>query len=354
MATLSAAAERNEDIIYVCYDNEIYGNTGGQRSSATPSGRHVPRPRRPASRERKKDIMAIMAAHRVPYAATLSVAHRDDFVRKVRVARQTRGFSFLLMLSPCPTGWKSEPEDSVSLIEAAVRCGLFPLFEVFDGVRYRINVRPDDTPVEEYVRRQRRYTSVQADPDCLSDCIAEQWQRLDAMVRISPAAREAGSCDGRCTVKLLDYLEDEGVEFKQSHHAPAYTSQGLAHIEHVSGYQVAKPVVVKGDIDYAMCVVPACKRLDLDLVAEVLQALDVRLATEEEMAELFPNCELGAEPPIGTMFGMKTIIDTQLHDQDYVVMQAGNHADAVEIRRRDWERLCDPIVADITIGACQA
>ena len=149
-------------------------------------------------------------------------------------------------------------------------------------------------------------------------------------------------------MKLLDYLEDQGVEYRKSHHAPTYTSQGLAHVEHVSGYQVAKPVVVKGDIDFAMCVVPACKRVNLDLVAEVLQSLDVRLATEQEMATLFPHCELGAEPPIGTMFGMKTIVDSELHELDRVVMQAGSHADAVEIRREDWERLCDPVVADIS------
>jgi pyruvate ferredoxin oxidoreductase beta subunit/2-oxoisovalerate ferredoxin oxidoreductase beta subunit len=150
MATLSAAAERNEDIIYVCYDNEIYGNTGGQRSSATPLG--VRTTTTPLGKtERKKDMMAIMAAHRVPYAATLSIAHRDDFFRKVETARRTPGFRFLLMLSPCPTGWKSEPEQSVELIAKAVRCGVFPVYEIFEGRRYCINVQPDHTPVEEYI-----------------------------------------------------------------------------------------------------------------------------------------------------------------------------------------------------------
>ena len=103
MATISAAAERNENMIYVCYDNEIYGNTGGQRSSATPEGvRTTTTPR--GKTERKKDMMAIMAGHRIPYAATLSVAHREDFLRKIQRARDTEGFKFLLMLSPCPTG----------------------------------------------------------------------------------------------------------------------------------------------------------------------------------------------------------------------------------------------------------
>ncbi len=186
MATLSAAAERNEDIIYICYDNEIYGNTGGQRSSATPQG---VRTSTTASGkvERKKDIMAVMAAHRIPYAATLSIAHREDFERKVRTAKATKGFRFLLLLSPCPTGWKSEPDDSVDLILSAVRCGLFPLYEIFDGARYRINERPDDTPVEEYTTRQRRYRDAVADPAALNAYIADQWRYLNGMAAAFPA-----------------------------------------------------------------------------------------------------------------------------------------------------------------------
>ncbi|MBW7906626.1 MAG: pyruvate synthase subunit beta [Phycisphaerae bacterium] len=186
VAALSAAAERNEDVIYICYDNEIYGNTGGQRSSATPAG--VATTTTPHGKtERKKDMMAIMAAHRIPYAATLSVAHRGDFLRKIRHARATRGFRFLLMLSPCPTGWKSEPAESVELIRAAVGCGLFPLYEVFDGLRYRINDRPDGTPVEEYVSRQRRYTSAQIDPAVVRARVAEQWRCLEALATAFPA-----------------------------------------------------------------------------------------------------------------------------------------------------------------------
>ena len=181
LATLSAAAERNEDMMYICYDNEIYGNTGGQRSGATPEG--VVTATTPAgTQERKKDMLAIMAAHRIPYAATLSVAHRDDFLRKIRFARATRGFRFLLMLSPCPTGWKSEPDQSVELIRAAVGCGVFPLYEVFDGLRYRINAFPDDTPIEEYVERQRRYSGVASNPERLRTQIRDQWKYLNRMI----------------------------------------------------------------------------------------------------------------------------------------------------------------------------
>ena len=189
LATLSAAAERNENILYICYDNEIYGNTGGQRSSATPQGVKTSTTAQ-GKAEPKKDIVAILAAHRIPYAATLSVAHRDDFLRKVRTARDTRGFRFLLMLSPCPTGWKSEPEDSVELIRLAVGSGLFPLYEVFDGRRYRINARPDGTPLEDYLRRQRRYQSESLDLARLKADIAAQWAYLEAMERAFPAATE--------------------------------------------------------------------------------------------------------------------------------------------------------------------
>jgi pyruvate ferredoxin oxidoreductase beta subunit/2-oxoisovalerate ferredoxin oxidoreductase beta subunit len=173
-------------MIYVCYDNEIYGNTGGQRSSATPEG--VRTTTTPTGKtENKKDIMGIMVAHRIPYAATLSVAHRDDFLRKVRTARRTKGLRFLLMLSPCPTGWKSEPEESVDLIRHAVGCGLFPLYEVFEGTRYRINARPDATPLEEYADRQRRYASSTIDVSVVRKHIDAQWGYLAAMERTFPA-----------------------------------------------------------------------------------------------------------------------------------------------------------------------
>lgn len=186
VATLSAAAERNEDILYVCYDNEIYGNTGGQRSSATPQGVRTSTTER-GKAEPKKDMMAIMAAHRIPYAATLSIAHREDFLRKVRTAQRMKGFRFLLMLSPCPTGWKSEPGESVDLILTAVRCGLFPLYEVFSGRRYRINARPDGTPLESYLARQRRYRTDLLDIELLKAQINAQWAYLEAMERTFPA-----------------------------------------------------------------------------------------------------------------------------------------------------------------------
>lgn len=186
MATISAAAERNEDIVYVCYDNEIYGNTGGQRSSATPPGARTTTT--PTGKlEAKKDIVAIMAAHGIPYAATLSIAHPMDFRRKLLTAFRTKGMKFLLIHSPCPTGWKSEPGDSVDLVRLAVRSGLFPLYEVFEGKRWRINAQPDWVDPAAYFERQRRFRSQEIDLAATRRICRERYERLVHLAEVFPA-----------------------------------------------------------------------------------------------------------------------------------------------------------------------
>jgi pyruvate ferredoxin oxidoreductase beta subunit/2-oxoisovalerate ferredoxin oxidoreductase beta subunit len=179
MATLSAAAERNEDLLYVCYDNEIYGNTGGQRSSATPmgasttttpTGEWVP----------KKDIVSIMASHRVPYVASISLAHLEDTQRKMQYALETKGFRFLHVLSPCPIGWKSEPSEGINLVRYAIRSGLFPVIEVFDGHRTVINVEPefDDDALARYIDGQGRFRKSQIGLEEVKAGIQKYWQAL--------------------------------------------------------------------------------------------------------------------------------------------------------------------------------
>ncbi|MDJ0699103.1 MAG: thiamine pyrophosphate-dependent enzyme [Woeseiaceae bacterium] len=186
LATLSAAAERNENIIYICYDNEIYGNTGGQRSSATPAGaRTTTTPS--GKRESKKDIMSIMVAHRIPYTATLSIAHPDDFARKLSTALSISGMRFLLIHSPCPTGWKSEAEFSVELVRLAVASGLFLLYEVYDGATYRISVEPDGTDPAEYFRHQRRFDDDEIDLDATRLDCADRLQRLRTLAQQYPS-----------------------------------------------------------------------------------------------------------------------------------------------------------------------
>ena len=181
MATLSAAAERNEDILYICYDNEIYGNTGGQRSSATPVGATTTTT--PLGKDiEKKDILGIMAAHRVPYCATISLAHPEDAHRKLQQALDARGFRFLHILAPCPTGWKSEPAEGIELVRLAIRSGLFPVYEVYDGYRYTINVEPELSrpALEEYFSLQGRFRKNTVDLDRVQKMVARNWKQLRA------------------------------------------------------------------------------------------------------------------------------------------------------------------------------
>jgi Ala-tRNA(Pro) deacylase len=149
-------------------------------------------------------------------------------------------------------------------------------------------------------------------------------------------------------MKLEAFLQDHGIGYEKHTHTTTYTAQGLAHAAHVSGYMVAKPVIVKGASGFVMCVLPAPKQLDLQQVAKVLNEGKVQLATEAEMADLFPDCELGAEPPVGAMFDMKTVMDARLREDEFLIMQAGTHTEAIKVRRVDWERLCKPLVAPIT------
>ncbi len=193
MGTLSAAAERDEDILYICYDNEIYGNTGGQRSSATPAGAATTSTLHGKQRP-KKDILGIMAAHRIPYAASISLAHIDDTLRKLQFALDAKGFRFLHVLSPCPTGWKSEPAMGIELVRLAVRSGLFPIFEVFDGERYQINIEPEFSgeALMMYLSLQRRFRNTGVTEESLQPSIESYWNYLRLMSgRIVPARRNS-------------------------------------------------------------------------------------------------------------------------------------------------------------------
>jgi len=191
-ATLSAAAERNEDILFICYDNEIYGNTGGQRSSATPQGA-VTSNTLEGKLEQKKDILAVMAAHRIPYAASVSLAHAEDTQKKFAHAVAQKGFRFLHILSPCPTGWKSEPALGLELVRLAVRSGLWPVYEIFDGKRYAVTIEPDfsDEALDLYLSLQRRFQKSGLTAADLRPAIDRNWQSLRALSgRIIPSKRE--------------------------------------------------------------------------------------------------------------------------------------------------------------------
>ncbi len=185
MATVSACAERDEDILYVCYDNEIYGNTGGQRSSATPVGAATSTTPTGKRRE-KKDILGIMAAHRIPYAASVSLAHPDDMMRKFRHALDARGFRFLHILSPCPTGWKSEPADGIRLIRQAVDAGLYPVIEIINGTEYTINIEPvfSVEALRAFIEGQGRFGKSKIQVEDVEVGIRRNWEILRRQVRI--------------------------------------------------------------------------------------------------------------------------------------------------------------------------
>ncbi len=184
LQSLSGAVERNEDILYVCYDNEAYMNTGVQRSSATPYGtRTTTTPGRGWKRSRKKNILEIMAAHRIPYAATASIAFPADMQGKFEKARDLRGQSrFIHVFTPCPTGWGMASEKSVSIARLAVQCNLFPLYEVENGVHYRLNYR-GNIPVKDYLKVQGRFSHLDdADVQCLQTLVNKDWDHLTAKV----------------------------------------------------------------------------------------------------------------------------------------------------------------------------
>jgi len=141
---------------------------------------------------------------------------------------------------------------------------------------------------------------------------------------------------------LLDQLD---IKYRVSHHPTAYTAQMLAEAEHVPGRKVIKPVVVLADGEFVMCALPACYRVDLNELREQLQADQVKLVEEPKLTELFPDCEVGAAPPIGRLYGMTTLMDESLVADDRVTFQAGTHEDAVTMSLADYRRVAQPEMA---------
>ncbi len=177
---LSGAVERNENFIYVCYDNEAYMNTGIQRSSSTPYGAWTTTtPGKDWKKMRKKNIVEALAAHRIPYAATASISHPEDLVRKVKKAQAAKGSRFLHIFASCPTGWKIPSEMAVKIARMAVQTNIFPLYEVEDGLRYTINLKPKRFPVREYFKIQGRFQHLtDQDLDVIQKMVDEDWELL--------------------------------------------------------------------------------------------------------------------------------------------------------------------------------
>ncbi len=180
---LSAAAERNENVLYVCYDNEAYMNTGIQRSGATP--KHAWTTTTPTDHPKdvaKKNIDRIMAAHGIPYLATTTPAHPHDLMAKFAKARTIKGFRFIHILASCTAGWKIDSAKSVEVMRAAVDCRLFPIYEIENGSKVTINVTPRESSLKDYLMMQGRFRHMK-DPEIaqLQAGIDTEWKRLKYM-----------------------------------------------------------------------------------------------------------------------------------------------------------------------------
>ncbi|MBM4248102.1 MAG: 3-methyl-2-oxobutanoate dehydrogenase subunit beta [Euryarchaeota archaeon] len=179
---LSGAVERRDNIIYICYDNEAYMNTGIQRSSSTPIGAWTTTTpvgqTRAWKSEPKKSGVEIMAAHRIPYTATACVSYPEDFVKKVQKAASIVGPKYLQVLSPCPAGWKSDPERSIQIGRLAVESTVWPMYEVEDGV-YTVRKPAKKVSVKDYFRTQGRFRHLgEKDIEEIQKTVDAEWELL--------------------------------------------------------------------------------------------------------------------------------------------------------------------------------
>ena len=146
-------------------------------------------------------------------------------------------------------------------------------------------------------------------------------------------------------MNLQSYLDEMGIHYRLLQHPTTYTAQDLAATEHIPGKQVIKPVVVRADGEFLMCALPASHRIDLEELRTQLEANHVQLADESALRDLFPDCELGAEPPIGRIYGLPTVMDESLISDPMVTFQAGSHSKAVTMSLADYRRVAQPEIA---------
>ncbi len=176
---LSGAVERGHDFTYICLDNEVYANTGGQRSSSTPLGSSTTTS--PAGRisygkkEMKKDMVAIMAAHGAPYVAQMAPNKWKDMIKKMQRALTTEGPVYLNAISACTTEWKFDPKDTINVSDLATDSLVFPLYEIIDGKELNITYRPKNViPVRDYLGAQGRFRHL-FKPE--NEHVIKQWQK---------------------------------------------------------------------------------------------------------------------------------------------------------------------------------
>ena len=192
---LSGAMERGHRFLYVCYDNEAYMNTGIQRSGGTPRGAWTTTSAVGSARfgkaETKKDLMGIVVAHNVPYAASASISHWKDLMTKVRKALSKDGPTFMHVLAPCTRGWRYDASRTIEMSKLAVATRCFPLYEVENGV-YKLTVPvPSPKPVEDYLKVQGRYSHLllpkySKELETLKMEVEGNYRRLERLSLLTP------------------------------------------------------------------------------------------------------------------------------------------------------------------------
>jgi pyruvate ferredoxin oxidoreductase beta subunit len=192
---LSGALERGHRFLYVCYDNEAYMNTGIQRSGGTPRGAWTTTSAVGSvgfgKSGTKKDLMSIVVAHRVPYAATASISHWKDLMTKVRKALSKDGPTFMHVIAPCTRGWRYDSSKTIEMAKLAVATRVFPLYEVEDGM-YRLTVPvPSPKPVEEYLKAQGRFSHMllpknAGQLEILKAEVDRNYRRLEKLSQLAP------------------------------------------------------------------------------------------------------------------------------------------------------------------------
>ena len=148
--------------------------------------------------------------------------------------------------------------------------------------------------------------------------------------------------------KLKKYLDEKGIKYVVINHSTAYTSQEVAQSAHISGKEMAKTIIVKMEGQLAMVVLPASYKINLGFLQEITGNEEVRLATEDEFKDTFPDCEIGAMPPFGNLYSMDVYVAKRLTEDEDITFNAGNHRELIKMKYRDFDRLVHPTVIDLT------
>ena len=151
-------------------------------------------------------------------------------------------------------------------------------------------------------------------------------------------------------MNVQQFLADRRVEFDVMHHPPAYSAQEMAQMMHTSGHEVAKTVLLHAEEDdsFMIAVLPACDHVDFGKVGRAAGLTGVELATENEIGELCPDCELGALPPFGSQYRMRTIVDEGIAQDETILFEGNNHEESVRMRYEDFDRIEHPLLASFT------